>query len=220
MFAIGLNYREHAAETGHDVPTAPVVFTKFASSITGPVSEVTLPKGSTDWEVELVVVMAKPSRHVPVDQAWGHVAGLTIGQDLSERVLQRSGPAPQFGLAKSFAGFAPMGPAVVTVDELDNPDDLELGCTVNGEQMQRSRSSDMIFSVPELVAYLSGVVTLLPGDVIFTGTPPGVGMGRTPPRFLKAGDRLDSWIEGLGELHQTFVDPTEPDTVGSDGNAR
>ena len=113
-----------------------------------------------------------------------------------------------------------MGPAVVTVDELDNPDDLELGCTVNGEQMQRSRTSNMIFSVPELVAYLSGIVTLLPGDVIFTGTPPGVGVGRTPPRFLNAGDRLDSWIEGLGELHQTFVDPGELVSVGADGDAR
>ena len=122
-------------------------------------------------------------------------------------MLQRSGPVAQFGLAKSFAGFSPMGPAVVTVDELDNPDDLELGCSVNGQQMQRGRSSDMIFSVPDLVAYLSGIVTLFPGDVIFTGTPPGVGVGRTPPRFLQPGDRLDSWIEGLGELHQTFVDP-------------
>jgi 2-keto-4-pentenoate hydratase/2-oxohepta-3-ene-1,7-dioic acid hydratase in catechol pathway len=133
------------------------------------------------------------------------VAGLTVGQDLSERDLQRSGPAPQFSLAKSHRGFAPMGPCVVTVDELDRLDDLELGCEVNGVVMQKGRSSDMIFSVAELVAYLSGVVTLFPGDVIFTGTPPGVGMGRTPPRYLRNGDVLRSWVEGIGTITQTFV---------------
>jgi 2,4-diketo-3-deoxy-L-fuconate hydrolase len=210
VFAIGLNYREHAAESGHDVPTSPVVFTKYASSISGPVSQVTLPKGSTDWEIEVVAVIGKQARDVPVERGWDHIAGLTAGQDLSERILQRSGPAPQFGLAKSFSGFSPMGPAVVTVDELDNPDDLELGCSVNGEQMQSGHTSDMIFPIPELVAYLSGIVTLFPGDIIFTGTPSGVGMGRTPPRYLEHGDRLHSWIEGLGQLEQTFVGPGSP----------
>ena len=115
--------------------------------------------------------------------------------------------APQFGLAKSFPGFSPIGPVLVSPDEFDRPDDLGLGCDINGEEVQKGRTSDMIFSIPELVAYLSGIVTLLPGDLIFTGTPPGVGMGRTPPRFLQEGDRLHSWIEGIGELEQTFTPP-------------
>jgi 2-keto-4-pentenoate hydratase/2-oxohepta-3-ene-1,7-dioic acid hydratase in catechol pathway len=120
-------------------------------------------------------------------------------------VLQRRGPVPQFGLGKSYPGFAPTGPVLVTLDEFQNPDDLAIGCEVNGQSMQDARTSNMIFSVPALVAFLSGVLTLLPGDVIFTGTPPGVGMGRNPPVFLKPGDRLRSWIEGIGELEQRFV---------------
>ena len=212
VFGIGINYRDHAAESGHDVPAAPVVFTKYVSSFSGPVSTVTLPPGSVDWEVEVVAVIGRAARQVSVAEAWAHVAGLTVGQDLSERELQRRGPAPQFGLGKSHPGFAPTGPALVTPDELDRPDDLALGCEVNGEPRQQARSADMIFRVPELVSYLSGVVTLSPGDVIFTGTPPGVGMGRTPPIFLHAGDHLHSWIEGIGELDQRFVDP-----VGASG---
>jgi 2,4-didehydro-3-deoxy-L-rhamnonate hydrolase len=209
VFAIGLNYADHAAESGLSKPEAPVVFTKFASALAGPVTTVQLPPGSVDWEVELVVIIGKTATSVALSAAWDHVAGLTVGQDISERQLQRSGPAPQFSLAKSFPGFAPTGPCVVTVDEIDRRDDLELGCEVNGEIMQNGRSSDMIFSVSELVAYLSGIVTLFPGDVIFTGTPPGVGMGRTPPRFLQDGDVLRSWIEGIGSLTQTCAAPTD-----------
>jgi 2,4-didehydro-3-deoxy-L-rhamnonate hydrolase len=205
VFAIGLNYRDHAAESGFAAPVAPVVFTKYPSSFSGPVSEVILPEGSVDWEVEVVVVIAKTARAVSAERGWEYVAGLTAGQDLSERDLQRSGPAPQFGLAKSFPGFSPMGPAVVSVDEIANRDDLGLGCSINGEEMQKGRTSDMIFSIPELVSYLSGIVTLYPGDLIYTGTPPGVGMGRTPPRYLQDGDRLHSWIEELGDLRQHFV---------------
>jgi 2-keto-4-pentenoate hydratase/2-oxohepta-3-ene-1,7-dioic acid hydratase in catechol pathway len=206
VFGIGLNYLDHAAESGFEAPRAPVVFTKYVSSFSGPVSEVSLPEGSVDWEVEVVAVMAKTARTVDPEKGWDYVAGLTAGQDVSERVLQRSGPAAQFGLAKSFPGFSPMGPAVVTLDEIATPDDLGLGCEINGEEMQKARSSDMIFSIPVLVSYLSRIVTLYPGDIIYTGTPPGVGMGRTPPRFLKGGDHLRSWVEGLGELHQNFVD--------------
>ncbi len=206
VFGIGINYRDHAAESGHDVPDFPVVFTKYVSAFSGPVSTVSLPPGSVDWEVEVVAVIGRTARAVPLAQAWAHVAGLTVGQDLSERGLQRRGPAAQFGLGKSHPGFAPSGPALVTPDELESPDDLALGCEVNGEVRQQARSADMIFGVPELVSYLSGVVTLYPGDVIFTGTPPGVGMGRTPPVFLRAGDHLHSWIEGIGQLDQTFVD--------------
>ena len=182
-----------------------MVFTKYVSSFSGPATEVVLPSGSVDWEVEVVAVIGKTARAVPSDRGWEYVAGLTVGQDLSDRALQRSGPAPQFGLAKSFPGFSAMGPSLVTPDELNRPDDLGLGCDVNGEQMQKGRTSDMIFSVPDLVSYLSGIVTLLPGDVIYTGTPPGVGMGRTPPRYLREGDHLHSWVEGLGHLDQRFV---------------
>jgi 2,4-diketo-3-deoxy-L-fuconate hydrolase len=205
VFAIGLNYADHAAESGLAKPEAPVVFTKFPSAIAGPVTTVHLPPGSVDWEVELVVVIGKAARSISPERAWDHVAGLTVGQDLSERDLQRSGPAPQFNLAKSHPGFAPMGPTVVTVDELDQPDDLKLGCEVNGEVKQSGRTRDMIFSVSELIGYLSGIVTLFPGDIIFTGTPSGVGMGRTPPQYLHEGDVLTSWIEGIGALTQTFV---------------
>jgi 2,4-diketo-3-deoxy-L-fuconate hydrolase len=205
VFAIGLNYMDHAAESGFAVPAAPVVFPKYVSSFAGPISTVALPEGSVDWEVEIVAVIGRTADSVTVDRGWDFVAGLTVGQDLSERDLQRSGPAPQFGLAKSVPCFSPMGPALVTLDELDHPDDLELGCAVNGEGVQKARSTDMIFAIPELVSYLSSIVTLFPGDVIYTGTPPGVGMGRTPPRYLHPGDRLHSWIEGLGELEQVFV---------------
>jgi 2,4-didehydro-3-deoxy-L-rhamnonate hydrolase len=205
VFGIGLNYADHAAESGFVKPDHPVVFTKFPSCIAGPVTTVRLPPGSVDWEIEVVAVMGATAQSVALDRAWDHVAGLTAGQDLSERQLQRSGPAPQFCLAKSHAGFAPMGPCLVTTDDLEQPDDLELGCQVNGTVMQQGRTVDMIFPVPELVAYLSGIVTLYPGDIIFTGTPSGVGMGRTPPVYLQDGDVLHSWIEGIGTLTQTFI---------------
>jgi 2-keto-4-pentenoate hydratase/2-oxohepta-3-ene-1,7-dioic acid hydratase in catechol pathway len=205
VFAVALNYRDHAAESGFRPPEAPLFFTKYVSAFSGPVSEVALPEGKVDWETELVAVIGRPARRVGSDEGWEHVAGVTVGQDLSERALQRSGPAPQYSLAKSHEGFAPQGPVLVTPDELPDPDDLEIGCEVNDETMQSARTSDMIFPVPALVSYLSQIVTLLPGDVIFTGTPPGVGMGRDPQVFLKPGDRLVSRIEGIGRLRQTFV---------------
>lgn len=206
LLAIGLNYRAHADEAGFDAPDLlPPVFTKFATAITGPVTRVHLPEGGhTDWEVELVVVIGKPAYQVAPETAWDHVAGLTAGQDLSERITQMTGPAPQFGLGKSFPGFAPMGPCLVTPDEFTDRDDLDLWCTVNGEQVQKGRTADLIFPVPELIARLSMILPLLPGDVIFTGTPAGVGIGRSPQRFLAPGDELVSHIEGIGELRQTF----------------
>jgi 2-keto-4-pentenoate hydratase/2-oxohepta-3-ene-1,7-dioic acid hydratase in catechol pathway len=133
------------------------------------------------------------------------VAGLTVGQDISERILQTEGPAPQFSMGKSFPGFAPMGPWVVTVDEFDNPDDLELGCAIDGEPMQHSRTSNLIFPVPQLIEGLSATLALLPGDVIFTGTPAGVGIGRNPQRWLQPGEELVSYITGIGELRQRFA---------------
>lgn len=207
IFAIGLNYSEHAKESGFDVPDQlPPVFTKFVSSLTGPDTQVFLPEGGqTDWEVELVAIIGREASNVPAAKAWEHVAGLSIGQDLSERVSQLRGPAPQFGLGKSFPGFAPVGPWLVTPNEFDNPEDLELGCSVDGEEVQKGRTSDLIFSVPALVHGLSRTVTLLPGDIIFTGTPAGVGMGRNPQRFIQPGETLVSRIQGIGEMTQTFI---------------
>ncbi|WP_338892205.1 fumarylacetoacetate hydrolase family protein [Rhodococcus sovatensis] len=212
IFAVGLNYLAHADESGFVRPDNPVIFTKFASSITGPESSVELPSKSVDWEVELVVVLGRGGRNIASASAWNHVAGLTVGQDISERERQHSGPAPQFSLAKSHAGFSPVGPVLVTPDELDNPDDLELGAEINGEQVQSGRTSQLIFPVPTLIEHLSRIVELYPGDVIFTGTPAGVGAGRTPPRYLKAGDVLRSYITGIGEITQTFTAPASEHT--------
>ena len=205
VFAVGLNYRDHAVESGMALPDEPLVFTKYASSFTGPTGDITLSPGNVDWEVELVAVLAEGGRRIPEARGWDHVAGLCIGQDVSDRVIQFAAPPAQFGMGKSCPGYAPIGPALVSVDEFENPDDLELGCSVNGEQMQKSRTSQMVFSVPTLIAKLSAIVDLLPGDVIFTGTPAGVGVGQDPPRFLKHGDELRTWCEGVGELSHRFV---------------
>lgn len=200
VFGIGLNYQDHVAETGRDIPAQPATFTKFPTCITGPDTQLKLPSANVDWEVELVVVMGIRAHRVAADQAWAHVAGLTVGNDFSERVVQRAGPVPQFSLGKSFPGFGPTGPWLVTPDELVDPDDLELECKVNGEPMQHSRTSLMMVGVPDLIAHLSGICPLVPGDLIFTGTPSGVGVARTPPRFLAPGDEVLTRIEGIGEL--------------------
>ncbi|MFS0734475.1 fumarylacetoacetate hydrolase family protein [Microbacterium jepli] len=209
VFAVGLNYRDHADESGMAHPTTwPPVFTKFPTSIVGPFAEVELPEnGHTDWEVELVVVIATHAHHVALEDAWSHVAGVTVGQDLSERILQMASSPPQFSLGKSYPGFGPIGPVLVTIDELDDPDDLALSCTVNGETVQSGRTSQMIFSVPRLIANLSAVTPLRPGDIIFSGTPSGVGQARTPQWFLADGDHLVSTIEGIGTIRNRLVDP-------------
>jgi 2-keto-4-pentenoate hydratase/2-oxohepta-3-ene-1,7-dioic acid hydratase in catechol pathway len=207
-FGIGLNYRDHIAESGLGSPPPEQlsVFTKFPSCITGPHEEITLPAGGhTDWEVELVAIIGTTAHHVTESAAWSHVAGLTIGQDISERITQLAAAPPQFSMGKSFPRFGPTGPWLVTVDEFDDPDDLELGCSLNGEQVQKSRTSYLIISVPQIIARLSAVVSLLPGDVIFTGTPAGVGLGRDPQRWLAPGDELVSWVRGIGEMHHRFV---------------
>lgn len=208
VFAIGLNYAAHAAESNFGVPdTFPPTFTKFRTSLSGPVTTVVIPPGgNVDWEIELVAVIGRRAEHVAAADAWSYVAGLTAGQDISERIIQLSGPAPQFSLGKSFPGFGPMGPWVVTVDEFNDPDDIELRCAIGGETVQHGRTKDFVFNVPALIEGLSRVTPLLPGDIIFCGTPSGVGQGRNPKRFLKAGEELLSWVEGIGELRQTFID--------------
>jgi len=206
VFAIGLNYATHAAESGFKIPEQPVVFTKYQSCLTGPTGEIVIPEGgNVDWETELVVVIGTEASNVSVADAWGYVAGLTLGQDISERITQAAGPAPQFGLGKSFANFGPTGPVVVTVDEVSDRDSIRLGCSINGEEMQNGNTADFIFPVSELISRLSKIVTLRPGDIIFTGTPAGVGLGRTPQVYLKPGDVLETWAEGIGELRHVFT---------------
>jgi 2,4-diketo-3-deoxy-L-fuconate hydrolase len=204
VFAIGLNYLSHAAEAGLDATRdlVPPTFTKFTSSLAGPFSPVVLPSEKVDWEVELVAVIGRSAERVSSADAWSYVAGLAVGQDYSERAVQLAGPAPQFSLGKSFPGFGPVGPWLVTPDELTDPDDLELFCEINGEQVQKGRTSAMVWSVPDLIESLSTVCRLLPGDVIFTGTPAGVGVARSPQRFLAPGDVVVSRIEGIGEIRQ------------------
>ncbi|MFD0688004.1 fumarylacetoacetate hydrolase family protein [Actinomadura fibrosa] len=207
VFAVALNYPPHAAEAGFTPPEDPLVFTKFPTCVTGPRTIVDLPDGKVDWEVELVAVIGRPAHRVREDRAWEAVAGLTVGQDLSERVTQLRGKPAQFSLGKSFPGFGPTGPALVTPDELDDPDDLEITGLLNGAVVQHDRTKSMIFPVPELIARLSAIVPLLPGDLIFTGTPAGVGNRMDPPRYLTADDELVSRISGIGEIRQRFARP-------------
>jgi 2-keto-4-pentenoate hydratase/2-oxohepta-3-ene-1,7-dioic acid hydratase in catechol pathway len=208
VFAVAANYHPDAADPGFTPPaTFPPTFTKFRTSLSGPVTTVVLPEGGkVDWEVELVAVIGRRAQNVTAVDAWSYVAGLTAGQDLSERVTQLTGPSPQFSLGKSYPGFAPMGPWLVTLDEFTAPDDIELQCGIDGEIVQHGRTRNYLFSVPELIAGLSRVVPLLPGDVIFCGTPGGIGQTRSPQRFLKAGEELVSRAAGIGELRQTIVD--------------
>ena len=204
VFAIGLNYRAHAEEGIFSVPEEPTVFTKWPSCIVGPSHDVELPV-DTDWEIELVVAISRQAYRVSAADAMSYVAGYTIGQDLSDRVLQRKGPAPQWSLGKSRYGYGPTGPWLVTLDEFDNPHDLAIHDSLAGETLQSSRTSMLIFDVPFLIEYLSNLCPLFPGDIIFTGTPDGVGYARKPPRFLHAGDVLTSTIEGIGDLVTRLV---------------
>lgn len=209
VFAIGLNYLDHAEESAMDVPSdGMIVFTKFPSSIAGARAEIEVPPGSVDFEAELVVVIGKRTYRVAAEDAWDHVADLSVGQDISERELQLRPPTPQFNLGKSFPGFSPIGPQLVTPDEFDNRDDLEIGCTLNGVEMQHSRTKLMIFPVAEIVARLSATLSLLPGDVIFTGTPSGIGWAREPKVLLKPGDELVTTIENIGSMRNRFVPQT------------
>jgi 2-keto-4-pentenoate hydratase/2-oxohepta-3-ene-1,7-dioic acid hydratase in catechol pathway len=203
IVCVGMNYRDHALETGSKIPDEPVLFMKASSAICGPYDGVVLPRGSlkTDWEVELGVVIGQTARYVTEEKALQHVAGFVLLNDYSEREFQRE-RGGQFTKGKSADSFAPIGPFVVTADALD-ASDLRLWLNVNGEPCQDSRTSSLIFSVPQLIAYISSFMTLLPGDLLSTGTPAGVGLGRKPPSFLKVSDVVEYGIDGLGEARQT-----------------
>jgi 2-keto-4-pentenoate hydratase/2-oxohepta-3-ene-1,7-dioic acid hydratase in catechol pathway len=203
VFGIGLNYRDHAGESGAPLPPAPLTFTKFPSCVAGPDTDIPLSGEMVDWEVEIVAVIGDEVSHVAATEAWAAVAGLTLGQDISDRAVQMAGVPPQFCLGKSFENYGPTGPALVSVDGFTDPDDLSLWCDVGGERMQSARSSQLIFSIPLLVAYLSSICRLYPGDLIFTGTPSGVGMARG--RYLAPGETILSGADTIGELRNTCV---------------
>ncbi|HTY92845.1 MAG TPA: fumarylacetoacetate hydrolase family protein [Steroidobacteraceae bacterium] len=200
---IGLNYRDHAAEAKMKIPQEPIIFMKATSAIMGPDDEVVMPPASQkcDWEVELGIVIGKEARYVPLERALDHIAGVCVCNDLSERHFQieRGG---QWDKGKGCDTFGPFGPYLVTLDEAGDLDNLHLWLDVNGQRMQDGNTRDMIFNVPFLVHYVSQFMSLQPGDVISTGTPAGVGMGRNPPRFLQEGDEIRLGIDGLGEQHQ------------------
>ncbi|MEP3632660.1 MAG: fumarylacetoacetate hydrolase family protein [Shimia thalassica] len=208
FLCIGLNYSDHAAEAGMDLPKEPILFMKATSAIVGPNDPVYLPRGSQkgDWEVELGVVIGKTAKYVSEAEALDHVAGYCIANDVSERAFQteRGG---QWTKGKSCDGFGPIGPWLVTPDEVQDPQNLDLSLNLNGARMQTGNTQSMVFSVAHIISYLSQMMTLHPGDVIATGTPPGVGMGMKPPVYLKAGDVMDLEIEGLGHQRQeVFAD--------------
>ena len=206
FICIGLNYSDHAAESGMAVPPEPVIFAKYTSAVCGPNDDIIIPRGSdkTDWEVELAFVIGKPGKYIAEADAMDHVAGFCVCNDVSERAYQteRSG---QWSKGKSSDNFGPLGPWLVTRDEVANPNDLHMWLKVNGAQMQNGSTNTMVYQIPFLVSDLSQFFTLHPGDVISTGTPPGVGLGMKPPRYLKAGDVVELGIEGLGEQRQTCV---------------
>jgi 2-keto-4-pentenoate hydratase/2-oxohepta-3-ene-1,7-dioic acid hydratase in catechol pathway len=198
VFGIGLNYQDHANEGSMDLPEKPLVFTKFPSCLVGPTAEVELRSDGVDYEGELVVVIGPGGKDIAAENAWSHVVGLTIGQDVSDRPVQFAAKPPHFDLGKSFDTFGPMGPVLVSIDEFDDPTDLHLTTSVNGEVRQDDRTSSLIFDVPTLINYLSRITTLVPGDVIFTGTPAGVGVAQG--KLLADGDVIDTTIEGIGAM--------------------
>ncbi len=206
VFGIGLNYKDHAEEAGMEIPDVPPVFTKFPTSICGPYDDLVLPfEGAcVDYEAELVFVVAREAKKIDASRAWDYLAGFTCGQDYSERTLQMAA-GRQFSLGKSYDTFFPMGPFVVSLDEIPDPDDLKLRCRLNGEVVQDGSTSQMVFGVGELVEFLSSVVTLRPGDVCLTGTPSGVGFVKRPPRFLKAGDVVETEIDNVGFMRNQVV---------------
>jgi len=202
-YGVGLNYRSHAEEASMEIPDVPLVFTKFPSCITGPFDEVRLRSDRCDYEGELVVVVGSGGADIDPTDAWDHVVGLTVGQDISDRPAQFMTQPPQFNLGKSFDTFGPIGPVVASPDCFDDPDDLTLTTHVNGETRQDDRTSNMVFSVADLVAFLSRITTLVTGDIIFTGTPDGIGAAQG--LFLADGDVITTAIDGIGTMANTCV---------------
>jgi 2-keto-4-pentenoate hydratase/2-oxohepta-3-ene-1,7-dioic acid hydratase in catechol pathway len=198
VFAVGLNFRSHADESTMKVPEVPLVFTKFPSCLAGPTDPVILGGNTDDYEAELVVVIGRGGRGIRPEDAWAHVGGLTVGQDISDRALQFAAEPPHFDLGKSRDTYGPIGPVIVSTDAFTDPGDLLITCDVNGEHRQEDRTSNLIFDVPALISYLSGILTLGSGDLIFTGTPAGVGAARL--EFLVDGDEITTTIEGIGTM--------------------
>ena len=198
-YAVGLNYRNHAEEAGMEIPDVPMIFTKHTTCLVGSNADIEMRSDVVDYEAELVAVIGKPGKDITEENAWEHVAGLCVGQDISDRTVQFSTKnLPQFNLGKSFDTFGPMGPYLVSPDELPDKENLEIECQVNGEVRQKDNTNDLIFDIPFIISYLSEIVTLNTGDVIFTGTPGGVGV--MEGKFLKEGDVLTTKIEGLGTM--------------------
>ena len=202
-YAVGLNYRNHAEEANMTIPEVPMVFTKHTSCLVGATADVEMRSNYVDYEAELVVVIGLSGKDISKDQAWNHVAGLCVGQDISDRPAQFASTPPMFNLGKSFDTFGPMGPALVSPDSLPNKESLVIECKVNDEIRQNDNTDDLIFDVPTIISYLSEIVTLNTGDVIFTGTPGGVGVSQG--KFLKDGDILTTSIKGLGTLTNKCV---------------
>lgn len=205
LFAVGLNYKMHAEEMASPIPTTPLTFAKFQSSINTPCGDVHLVGATCDYESELVIVIGTGGVNIAQADAWQHIAGITAGQDISDRTLQYSGVPPQFSLGKSRTGFTPMGPWVTDMRDNSSRDNLRLTCSVNGEIRQDTKTSDMIFDIPQIISYLSGICELFPGDAIFTGTTAGVGHGHKPPVYLKQGDIIETTLESVGIIRNRCV---------------
>lgn len=207
IVCLGLNYRDHAAESNMAVPTEPILFSKYATTLIGHGAAIILPPASSevDYEAELVVVIGRGGREIPRDRAMEHVGGYAVGHDVSARDWQLGKPGKQWMAGKTFDTFAPVGPAVVTADEIPDPGNLGIRLRLNGKTMQDSNTSQFVFPVDEVVSYLSNIFTLEPGDLIFTGTPPGVGMARNPPTWLQPGDIVEIEIDGLGTLRNPVI---------------
>jgi len=205
VFAIGLNYRDHARESGMEIPKVPVVFFKLPTSVIGPGEPIVLPRNSTqpDYEAEFAFVIGRGGYRIPASAWREYVYGYTIVNDVSARDVQFA--TSQWNLSKSFPTFCPLGPAIVTADEIEDPHNLDISLTIDGETLQHSNTSELVFKIPELVEYISSITPLLPGDIVSTGTPPGVGLGRTPKRWLKPGETVTVTIDGLGSLTNPVV---------------
>jgi 2-keto-4-pentenoate hydratase/2-oxohepta-3-ene-1,7-dioic acid hydratase in catechol pathway len=207
IICIGKNFADHAREMGGDVPQRPIVFSKFASALIGPHDQIVLPSNSqcVDFEAELVAIIGRPGKNISSAKALTHVLGYCVGNDITARDWQKNCPGGQWLLGKTFDSFAPIGPYVTTADEVGDPIELDVRLRLNGQVMQESNTRNWIHTLDALISYLSQVVTLNPGDLIFTGTPAGVGAGRTPPLFLRPGDRVETEIDGLGRLENSVV---------------